>query len=329
LPAYDVLHTTDAFFCYSRTATRFGRRHGVPIVSSIHTNTPEYARITTRKLLNQFFGHGAAYRLASDVLRLPDAVHGWLMHRLQRHLRQVTSAIGSQKGGDHIGSRSGHWRMSLRRGLDRELFSPARRDRAWLEQRFGLPTGEVILMYAGKLDAGKNVPFLAAVVQAARAAGAPVHLLCAGAGAEQATLEAALGPAVTCAGALEQAELARAYASADLFLFPSRIDEWGNAALEAMSSGLPALLAAGSGAAARMVDCPAVRVLPGNRVAPWVKAIAEFASAPGLRAAMSRVARAHVEAHVPSWADVVAEDLLPVWRAAIGREQRCAATAAS
>src|SRR5712691_8817288 len=71
LADYDVIHTTDAFFCYARTARRFARRHGTPIVSSIHTNTPEYARITTSKLLQRTLGTGLAYRAANDVLALP------------------------------------------------------------------------------------------------------------------------------------------------------------------------------------------------------------------------------------------------------------------
>jgi glycosyltransferase involved in cell wall biosynthesis len=204
----------------------------------------------------------------------------------------------------------------LRRGLDRALFSPERRDRGWFERRFSLPPGRLVAMYAGKLDAGKNVPLLAPVIQGARAAGLPVHLFCAGAGAEQATLEAALGPALTCAGPLAQDELARAYASADLFLFPSQIDEFGNAALEALASGLPALVAHGSGFAARMADCPAVRVLPGGDPEPWIAAVGELA-APSRREAMGRVARAYVEAQVPSWGEVLEQDLLPVWQAAV------------
>ena len=78
LADYDVIHTTDAFFCYARTARRFARRHGTPIVSSIHTNTPEYARITTTKLLQRALGTGIAYRAANDVLALPDRISGVL-----------------------------------------------------------------------------------------------------------------------------------------------------------------------------------------------------------------------------------------------------------
>ena len=176
LADYDVIHTTDAFFCYARTATRFGRRHGTPLVSSIHTNTPEYARITVAKLLERAFGRGVAYRAANDVLALPNLAGAMLERRLTRHLEQVTLALGSYAGTADArfdGRQSG---VSLRRGLDRELFSPERRDRAWFEDRFGLASGQLIAMYAGKLNAGKNVSLLVPVIEAVRRAGVPVHL---------------------------------------------------------------------------------------------------------------------------------------------------------
>jgi len=318
LADYDVIHTTDAFFCYARTATRFARRRGIPVVSSIHTNTPEYARITTSKLLERALGRGLAYRAANDSLALPVLVSTLLQRRLARHLACVSSAMVSYGGAPDGASCRRYCGVALRRGLDRALFDPARRDRTRFEQRFGLPPDRFIVMYAGKLNAGKNVPLLAPVVDRARRAGVPVHLFCAGAGAERAALESALGPALTCSGPLDQDELARAYASADLFLFPSMIDESGNAAIEALGSGLPVLLAAGGGVASRMADCPGLRVLPGDRPEPWAAAIIELAAAPRRRAVMAKAARAYVEARVPSWGEILAEDLLPVWQEAAG-----------
>ncbi len=313
LADYDVIHTTDAFFCYARTATRFARRRGVPVVSSIHTNTPEYARITTSGLLERALGRGPAYRAANDCLRLPAWVEAVLRRRLARHLACVTLMMAS-----YGASEADDCGVALRRGFDRALFDPARRDRGWFERRFGLPPGHLVVMYAGKLNAGKNVPLLAPIVDRVRRAGVPVHLFCAGAGSERAVLEDALGAALTCSGPLDQDELARAYASADLFLFPSMIDEAGNAAIEALASGLPALLAAGSGVATRMADCLGLQVLPGDRPEPWAAAIIELAAAPTRRAEMGNAARAYVEASVPSWADILAEDLLPVWQDAAG-----------
>jgi glycosyltransferase involved in cell wall biosynthesis len=319
LAEYDVIHTTDAFFCYARTARRFARRHRVPLVSSIHTNTPEYARITTAKVLERRLGGGLAYRAANDLLAMPYWVSTLLERRVARHLACVTSAMASYSAMPDTGRATGPGGVALRRGLDRVLFAPERRDRGWLEKRFGLPPDHLVVMYAGKLNAGKNVPLLAGVVERARQGGAPVHLFCAGSGPDRAVLEAALGAAVTCPGPLGQAELARAYASADLFLFPSVIDEAGNAALEALASGLPALVAAGSGVATRLADCPGLVVLPGDRPEPWACAIIELAAVPRRRAAMAQAARAYVEARVPSWSEVLTEDLMPVWQAAAGR----------
>lgn len=321
LSDYDVIHTTDGFFCYARTATRFAKRNGVPVVSSIHTNTPEYARITVDNLLGQLLGDGRLYRLTSRRLRLPIRVGGLLEQRLHRHLRHVTMAMAS-----YSGTLDGDWHcgVSLRRGCDRVLFHPRQRDRAWLEAQFRVPAGQFVVMYAGKLNKGKNMPLLARAVEAARRQGLPIHLFCAGQGEERDALAARLRDAVTLPGVLSQEELARIYASVDLFAFPSVIDESGNAAVEALASGVPALLAAGSGVATRMTDCPAVRVLPGDAPAAWAAAIGEFAAAPERCRRLGTAARTYIEAAVPSWAQVVEEDLLPVWRAAAVVRRRTA-----
>jgi glycosyltransferase involved in cell wall biosynthesis len=322
LRRYDVIHTTDAFFCYARTATRFARRSGTPIVSSIHTNTPEYARITVDRLLGNLFGRGAGYRVAAERLALPLRVSRLLERRLTRHLDRVTIAMASYGGSREAKFGGRNCDVSLRRGLDRALFNPIRRDRAWLQARFGVPPDRFVAMYAGKLNAGKNAQILAPSIAAARAKEPRVHLFSAGEGDERDAIIAQLGDAATLPGVLAQDELARAYASADLFLFPSAIDESGNAAVEAMASGLPALLAAGSGVATRMAGCAAVQILPGDDVPAWAEAIAAHAAAPEDCRRQSAPARAFIEAHVPSWTQIVAEDLLPVWQAAAATRPR-------
>jgi glycosyltransferase involved in cell wall biosynthesis len=125
LAEYDVIHTTDAFFCYARTARRFARRHRVPLVSSIHTNTPEYARITTAKVLERRLGGGLAYRAANDLLAMPYWVSTLLERRVARHLACVTSAMASYSAMPDTGRATGPGGVALRRGLDRVLFAPS------------------------------------------------------------------------------------------------------------------------------------------------------------------------------------------------------------
>ena len=89
------------------------------------------------------------------------------------------------------------------------------------------------------------------------------------------------------------------YASADLFVFPSVIDEAGNAALEALRLGLPSLVAGGSGIAP---GWPIARAHGAARRAARTCGRRRSSSCRGAhrRAAMARAARAYVEAHVPS-----------------------------
>ena len=68
-----------------------------------------------------------------------------------------------------------------------------------------------------------------------------------------------------------------------------------------------------------MADCPGLCILPGDDPETWAAAIAELAAAPERRTAMGLAARAYVEARVPDWAEVLSEDLLPVWQMAAAR----------
>jgi hypothetical protein len=77
------------------------------------------------------------------------------------------------------------------------------------------------------------------------------------------------------------------------------------------------LLAAGSGVAARMANCPAAQVLAGDAPEHWAGAIATLAMQPQYCRALGAAARAYIEAEVPSWGEVLEEDLLPVWQAAV------------
>ena len=322
LTGYDVIHTTDAFFCYSKTATRVARRHRIPLVSSIHTNTPEYARLTADHLLETLLGRGAAYRFAAGTLRMPDWAGGVLRRRLRRHLRNASVAIGNYGDAPLPANASPARVMSLRRGLDPALFTPAKRDRRWLERRFGVPAGHALVLYAGKLNPGKNVGLLGRAIAILRERDVPVHLICAGAGEQKRALEAALGPALTCPGPLSQEELARAYASADIFAFPSTIDEYANAVMEALASGLPVVLAEGSPVSMRLADCPAITRLPGCAPEQWAAEIARLIASPAERGRLGRAARIYGETHFPTWEKVLVEDLLPVWQEAAASQRR-------
>ena len=127
----------------------------------------------------------------------------------------------------------------MQRGVDTELFSPAHRTR---------PRGQTpwVLGFVGRLSVEKNVALLPIIQHTLDEAGIPAKLLIVGQGDLEAELRRAL-PTAEMAGVLRGPALSAAYANMDLFVFPSHTDTFGNVVLEALSSGVPAVVTPGGG----------------------------------------------------------------------------------
>ena len=131
------------------------------------------------------------------------------------------------------------------RGVDSELFAPAKRDMAW-RRSLGIQDDEIAVSFAGRLVKEKNTGIFVRVLNSMLAKGLKVKPLIIGDGPEMAAMRAEL-PWGVYAGFLHGEDLARAYASSDIFFFPSESETFGNVTLEAMASGLPAVNAIASG----------------------------------------------------------------------------------
>jgi glycosyltransferase involved in cell wall biosynthesis len=182
----------------------------------------------------------------------------------------------------------------------------------------------VTVLYAGRLSHEKGVDLLADAFLAARARDPRLHLLVAGGGPEEAALSARLGGSATFLGWLEGDALAQAYARADLFLFCSQTDTFGQVVLEAQASGLPVVAVAAGGPAELVADgrsgvlCPA-------RVDALASALAALA---GSRAARERLARGGLAAVAGRSWEASHGRLAAGWRRALEAGERASAAAA-
>jgi glycosyltransferase involved in cell wall biosynthesis len=128
----------------------------------------------------------------------------------------------------------------LPRGLDTELFHPKRREPDfWLKR--GAQPGELIVLYVGRVSVEKNLDVFAQAHDRARETGLPMRAAIVGNGVYLKTMQRLL-PDACFTGYLAGEDLARAYASADIFLFPSTSDTFGNVVIEAQASGLPVVV---------------------------------------------------------------------------------------
>jgi len=181
----------------------------------------------------------------------------------------------------------------LPRGLDTVLFSPTRRDVSFWPQR-GLGEGEIGLLYAGRVSKEKKLDLFAAAVRKLRAEGLPVRALIVGHGPYAAEWKASFLEAIFT-GYLTGEELATAYASADVFVFPSTTDTFGNVILEAQASGLPCIVSDQGGPRELVEDGVDGLITRSGDLASLCDAVRALSSDTDLRARFGAAARRRVE----------------------------------
>jgi glycosyltransferase involved in cell wall biosynthesis len=199
------------------SAIRNAAHLGIPAFSGFHTNYHTYSR---------------HYSL------------GWLQHMVFRYLR----GFHNRTAGTLVASGDLRRRLQtlgfrnvsvLGRGVDAQLFSPEHRSRE-LRGQWGLSDRDLAILYVGRLAPEKNVRLAVDAYRAMTGASCAVKFVLVGDGPIRDELQRA-HPDLIFRGLRIGEELASHYASADIFLFPSETETFGNVTLEAMASGLAAV----------------------------------------------------------------------------------------
>jgi glycosyltransferase involved in cell wall biosynthesis len=182
------------------------------------------------------------------------------------------------------------------RGVDCRVFHPSKRD-ILLRQSLGLKADDVLLLYVGRLAPEKNLAVLVSAFQAAQqqlaGQGRQLRLAMVGSGPMVRWLKQQNTPGVLLAGLQRGESLAHWYASADLFVFPSRSETFGNVVMEAMASGLPVVAFDSPGVNEQVVHAGSGLIL--ERDAELPQAIRLLSDDPGARALLGRNARRSAE----------------------------------
>jgi glycosyltransferase involved in cell wall biosynthesis len=196
------------------SAVRAARSLGIPTVSGFHTNFHHYCK---------HYGVGLLQHAAFRYLR-------WF------HNQTECTLVSNEELRTQL-QKAGFNNVSiLDRGVDSQLFDPQRRCPE-LRREWGVTDDDIVLLCVGRIAAEKNLEVAIAAFQAARQINGRIKLVMVGDGPLRPTLRRE-HPEVIFAGTRTGEQLARHYASADLFLFPSETETFGNVTLEAMASGL-------------------------------------------------------------------------------------------
>ncbi len=196
------------------SAMRAANALEIPVVTGFHTRFHDYAAHYGMGLLAPF--------VRSRLLQF---------HRRAQMTLVPTRALAeelTQAGVRHV--------RRLRRGVDTDLFSPQRRDPA-LRASWGAAADTPVLLCVGRIAAEKGLGLALQAFRALQARAPAARMVMVGDGPQRAALATAY-PDVLFVGTKHGEELAAHYASADVFLFPSLTETFGNVVLEAMASGL-------------------------------------------------------------------------------------------
>ena len=242
-------------------AALIGRIAGVPLLASHHTELVSYAALRSGSAEIE-----QATRVAMAVFYAQcDAV-----------LSPSSAADASLASIGVDPAKIARWS----RGVDTARFDPRLRDP-------GLLPGELRVLYAGRQSKEKGVELLADAFLRARRRDPRLHLLLAGGGPEQEALRDRLGDAASFLGWQYGEDLARTFASADVFLFASETDTYGQVVVEAQASGLP-VVAAAAGGPVDLIEDGADGILCPPDADALADAVVRVAASPILRERLAR-----------------------------------------
>ena len=269
------------------------RELGLPMVGSYHTHLGEYVRTL-----------GGSHRAGEGM----DAYMRWFYGA-------CTTVLAPSRATERLLVSQGHRADRLRiwpRGVDTDEFSPLRASRE-LRRQWRVDSRRPAIVYAGRLSAEKGLGHLPRIRQLLHRRAVEHQMVFAGDGPMAATLKREIPDGIFL-GALPHHEVGRVMASADVFLFPSPTDSFGNVVLEAQACGLPTIVTDRGGPCEQILDNESGFICAADDPDAFVEVLVPILRNEVRRRAMSGVARGWAEQH--GWRQAL-DPLVGAWRDAL------------
>jgi len=255
----NIFHVSSPDIVGHRAVT-WARRHKVAAVASVHTRFDTYLA---------YYHMQALEPLARGIMRR-------FYHRCEVVLAPAESTAAILRA-----QRMNRDIMIWARGIDRDQFNPERRDMDW-RRSLGIADDELVIAFLGRIVMEKGLDVFADAIHAFAPRGLKHRVLVIGEGPARPWFEQQLPDAIFT-GELTGNELARAFASSDVFLNPSMTETFGNVTLEAMALGLPVIAADASGTTNLVRNGVTGTLVDGSEPEEFADALEGYARDPELR----------------------------------------------
>jgi glycosyltransferase involved in cell wall biosynthesis len=272
----NMFHIASPEFLGHRAVT-LARKWDIPVVASVHTRFETYFRYYNMAFLEPF-----VEAMIRRLYRRCDAIFA--------PSESMAQVLREQRMSYDVGIWS--------RGVETDIFSPARRDMAW-RRLLGIADDEVVICFIGRIVMEKGLDVFAESMDALRRRGVKARVLVIGEGPAREWFTTRLGSGAIFIGFQRGEDLARAIASSDMLLNPSVTETFGNVTLEAMACGLPVLAARATGSLSLVEDNVTGRLIRPGASENFAQALQYYSANPDARAAAGAAGRVVSERY--SW----------------------------
>jgi glycosyltransferase involved in cell wall biosynthesis len=253
-------------------AVTWARDNNLPTVASVHTRFETYPR---------YYGLAFLEPLVESMLR--------------RFYRRCDAIVAPS---DSMAQLLRDQRMSYdvgiwTRGIDRDIFTPARRDLGW-RQALGIADDVPVIGFIGRLVMEKGLDVFSDTIDQLTVRGVRHKVLVVGEGPARQWFENRLPDAVFT-GFQKGPDLGRAVASMDMLFNPSVTETFGNVTLEAMACGLPTVAARATGSESLVTQGVTGRLIRPGAIGAFADALQAYCTDAGARADAGRAAQARAE----------------------------------
>lgn len=312
LKKFNIIHTTDQFFSMSRTAKLASKIFKIPLTTSIHTDTPPYARYYIEKILKKL----TVFKLGEFLIqkkRIPELYEKKMFNKVCNYIKLCKSAMVADKiySPTNLKKITGNkYITKLNRGINKKVFNQ-KKNKHNIFKKYGISENDKLIFFSGRIHELKGALLLANIHKSLLRKKKNITTLMAGDDIHGDLCKKIAPNKLKLLGYLSQSELADLYKGCDLFVFPSKFEIGPNVVLEAKACGAVCVVSPGGGG--KRIDYPDADgvIIRKWDLNLWVKTIENLFKNQSKITKIKNFLRKHNG--VNSWEEIFTNEILPHW----------------
>ena len=313
LKRFQIIHTTDQFFCMSTTAKLASRFFKIPLTTSIHTDTPPYSKYYVEKIIKKFnFLKINNYLI--QTLKLHKKIEQKMLNKVYDFIRCTKAAMVADNiySPQNLITKTGNKNITkLNRGIDNKIFNSKKNNKD-IFAKYNIPYTDKIIFFSGRIHELKGALLLAKIHKRLLKSGISVTTLMAGENIHGKLCKEIAPNKLNLIGYLSQQDLADLYRSCDVFVFPSNFEIGPNVVIEAKACGAVCVVSPNGGGKRIYFPGKDGIIVKKWNLDLWVKTLRDLLKNENKIIKIKKFLESNSK--ITSWKEVFIKEIFPHWK---------------